>query len=124
MAQDLSRRERQAMDIVYAKGSVRAADVQAELPDKPSYSATRVLMQRLHKKGLLKYQTDGPRYVYSATTPRSDAGRTALRRLVRTFFDGSKVRTMTALLGSTEDLSDEELDELERLIEKARSKKR
>ena len=112
------------MDIVYAKGKASAAEVQAELPGQPTYSATRVLMQRLHKKGLLKHEMDGPRYIYSPTTPRSDAGRRALRKLVKTFFDGSRVQTMTALLGSTEKLSDAELDELERLVEKARQRKR
>ena len=124
MASELSRRERQAMDVIYARGKASAADVQAELPGEPTYSATRVLLQRLQKKGLLKIEMDGPRYIYSPTTPRSDAGRSALRRLVTTFFGGSSVQTVSALLGSADKVTDEELDELERLIEAARAKKK
>ena len=60
--QDLSRRERQVMDIVYANDLVDVAYVQAQLPDSPSYSAARMLMQLLHKKGLLTFVMDGPKY--------------------------------------------------------------
>ena len=123
MAKELSRRERQVMDIVYARGKASAAEVQEDLPDQPTYSATRVLLQRLAKQGLLDFETDGPRYIYFPTTPKADAGRSALRRLVQTFFGGSRIRTMTALLGSGERLSDEELDELQHLIEQTRRRK-
>ncbi len=121
---ELTRRERQVMDIVYARGRVSAADVQAALPDEPSYSATRMLLQRLAKKGLLTHETEGARYMYLPATPRSAAGNAAWSRLVSTFFGGSMGSAFSALLGeSTETLSDEELDALERLVAEARKKR-
>ncbi|MCZ6640596.1 MAG: BlaI/MecI/CopY family transcriptional regulator [Gammaproteobacteria bacterium] len=121
----LSRRERQVMDIVYANGRVSVADVQAVLPDKPSYSATRMLMRRLEKKNLVKFAMEGPRYVYSASTPRGAAGKAALTRLVRTFFDGSAAAAFSSLLGtSSEKLSDDELDELQKLVAQAKERRK
>ncbi len=121
----LSRRERQVMDIVYARGRVSAADVQAELPDGPSYSATRMLLQRLQKKGLLSFETDGPRYIYTPSTPRTTAVKAAWQRLVQTFFGGSTVSAFSALLGaSSESLTDEELDALEAEIARAKERRR
>lgn len=111
------------MDVVYAFGAVSVAEVQAELPDKPTYSATRMLLQRLHKKGLVQHRMDGPRYIYSPATPRTSAARAAWSRLVKTFFGGSSASAFSALIGaSSERLTDEELDELEKLVarEKAR----
>jgi predicted transcriptional regulator len=122
-ASELSRRERQAMDVVFARGRVSVADVQAALPGHPTYSATRVLMRRLYDKKLVTYVMDGPRYIYSAVTPREKAGKDALARLVRTFFDGSTANTFNALLGITsETLTKEELDELEELVAKAKAR--
>jgi len=122
--QELSRRERQAMDIIYAREKVSVNDVKALLPDAPTYSATRVLLQRLYKKGLLRYVIDGTRYIYFARTPRDTAGKDAIAKLVRTYFDGSTASAFSALLGvSSDSLSVESLDELERLIAEARSKK-
>lgn len=122
---ELSKRERQVMDIVYANGSVSVSDVQSYLPDEPTYSATRMLMQRLQKKELLTFVMDGPKYIYSASAPRQTAGRAALAKLMNTFFDGSKTNTFNALLGiSSETLSDEELDELEQVIAKAKEKRK
>ncbi len=121
----LSRRERQVMDIVYANGRVSVADVQIALPDEPSYSATRMLMRRLHKKGLVKFAMEGPKYVYSASTPRRAAGKAALTRLVKTFFDGSTAAAFSSLLGtSSEKLSDHELDELRKLVAQAKERRR
>ncbi len=121
----LSRRERQVMDIVYANGRVSVADVQAELPDKPSYSATRELMRRLYKKRLVNFTMVGPKYVYSASTPRGTAGKAALVRLVKTFFDGSTAAAFSTLLGtSSEELSDDELDELQKLIEQTMERRK
>jgi len=122
--QELPRRERQVMDIVYAGGKVSASDVQAQLPDHPTYSATRMLMQRLHKKGLVQVEMDGPRYIYSPSTPRFTAGKAAFARLVKTFFDGSRVNAFNALLGaSSDELTDAELAELERLVANAKAKR-
>ena len=123
--QKLSRRERQVMDIVYAKGRVSAADLQAELPDEPSYSATRMLLQRLQKKGLLSFETDGPRYIYKASTPKITAVKSAWNRLVQTFFAGSTVNAFSALLGaSSESMTDEEFEALEAEIARAKEQRR
>ena len=112
------------MDIVYACGKVSVSDVKAQLPDKPTYSATRVLLQRLYKKGLLRYVIEGTKYIYFARTPRDAAGKDAIANLVNTYFDGSTTHAFSALLGiSSEALSSESLDELEKLIADARRKK-
>jgi predicted transcriptional regulator len=117
----LSRRERQIMDVIYRLGSAAVADVQAEIPDPPSYSSVRALMRVLTEKGELSYETDGPRYVYRATTPHEEARTSALERVLATFFDDSPTRAMAALMDlSGDELTDEELDRLESLIRKAR----
>jgi BlaI family transcriptional regulator, penicillinase repressor len=117
----LTRRERQIMDVVYRLGSATVAEVQAEIPDPPSYSSVRTLMRVLTEKGELTYETDGPRYVYRATTPREEARASALERVLSTFFDGSASQAMAALMDlSGDELSDEELDRLEKMIENAR----
>ena len=124
-ATDLTRRERQVMDIVYARGRVSVADVQADLADNPTYSATRMLMQRLHKRGLITFDMDGARYIYSATTPRTSAGEAAWSRLVKTFFDGSNAAALSTLLGaSSDELSDAQLAELEDLVARAKARKK
>jgi|TARA_Y100000310_G_C20692299_1_gene823145 predicted transcriptional regulator len=122
---ELTRRESQAMDVVYANKEVTVAEVQSVLPGEPSYSAVRAVMSRLAEKGLLTYKEKGPKYVYSATTPHQSAGRAALTHLVDTFFGGSTANTFGALLGtSSEPLPDDELDEIERMINEARARKR
>ncbi|HEU4618192.1 MAG TPA: BlaI/MecI/CopY family transcriptional regulator [Gammaproteobacteria bacterium] len=119
----LSRRERQVMDAVYALGEATAKDVQQRLPDPPSYSAVRAVLTRLVDQGHLKYREAGPRYVYTAAAGRKRVGQAALRKLVDTFFEGSPLRTMNALLGlSADELTKEELDELAKAIEQAREK--
>ena len=117
----LTRRERQIMDAVYRLGSATVAEVRAEIPDPPSYSSVRALMGVLTDKGELTYAEDGPRYVYSPTTPREEAQTSALERVLSTFFDGSPTRAMAALMDlSAAGMTDEELDRLERLIQEAR----
>lgn len=117
----LSRRERQIMDILYQLGSATAAEVQARLPDAPGYSAVRALLRILVDKGHLKHAYDGPRYVYAPIVSRPLAQKSALRQMVRTFFDGSPSQAVAALLDmSARDLSDEELDRLARIVEQAR----
>jgi predicted transcriptional regulator len=121
----LSRRERQIMDIVYARGEASAADVRDALPDPPSYSAVRALLAILVEKGHLKHRTEGGRYIYTATRRRTQAGRSALRRVLDTFFEGSLEKAVAALLqGSDANLSQEELQRLGRLIEEARKEGR
>lgn len=110
----LSRRERQIMEIVYELGRATAAAVQERMTDPPSYSAVRTMLRILEDKGHLRHETDGPRYVFLPTVPRAQAGQTALKRLVDTFFDGSAEGAVAALLEADE--MDE--DALERLIER------
>lgn len=118
---ELSRRERQIIDILYAQGRATAAEVQAALPDPPSYSAVRALLRILEDKGHIRHDQDGPRYVYLPTVARDSAKRSAMRHMLRTFFDGSAEQAISALLDdSSTRLSDAELDRLARLIEQAR----
>ncbi len=123
-ASSLSRRERQIMDIVYEKGRAAAADVQAALPDPPSYSSVRTLLGILETKGHLKHIKDGPRYVYLPTRPRANAAKTALRQVMQTFFGGSVEQTVATLLSVSETpLSAEESARLSALIENAKEEK-
>ena len=109
------------MEIVYARGSATAAEVLESLPDPPSYSAVRAMMRILEEKGHLTHQHDGPRYVYSPVVPRTAARQSALRQLVKTFFDGSATQAVAALLDMSESrLSASEADELAALIDKAK----
>ena len=116
---NLPRREQEALDIVYALGNATVRDVQAALPDEPSYSATRMLLQRLHKKSLLEVERDGAKYLYHPRTPKLAAGRVALQRLLKTFFDGSPATALSSLLDD-ESISADEMAELEALIAKAK----
>jgi predicted transcriptional regulator len=120
--QDLSRRERQILDILYRQGQATAAEVQNALPEPPSYSAVRALLRILEEKGHVRHQQDGPRYVYLPTVALENAKRSALRHMLRTFFDGSAEQAISALLDdASARLSPEELDRLARLIEDARN---
>jgi predicted transcriptional regulator len=119
----LSRRERQIMDVIYARGQATAAEVAAALPDPPSYSAVRALLRILEQKGHLRHQEDGPRYVFLPTVSRDRARKSALRNLVRTFFDGSPAQAAAALIDQAE-LSDEDMARLAELIDKARKEGR
>jgi BlaI family transcriptional regulator, penicillinase repressor len=121
----LSRRERQVMDIVYARGQAAVSDVMSAMDDPPSYSAVRALMGVLVRKGHLKHRQDGLRYVYSATRPRKLAARSALQRTVRTFFDGSAEQAVAALIDMAAlETNPEQLQRLAELIEQARHRGR
>jgi len=118
---DLSRRERQILDILYERGQATAAEVQTALPEPPSYSAVRALLRILEEKGHVSHQQDGPRYVYLPTVARDNAQRSALHHMLKTFFDGSAEQAISALLDeSSSKLSSAELDRLARLIDTAR----
>jgi predicted transcriptional regulator len=119
LSDQLSRRERQIMDVIYARGQATAAEVTAAIPDPPSYSAVRALLRILEQKGHVRHQEDGPRYVFLPTVPRDRARRSAMRNLVRTFFDGSAAQAAAALIDHGK-LSDDEFDRLAAAIEKAR----
>ena len=115
----LSRRERQILDILYAKGTATAAEVQKALPDPPSYSAVRALLRILEEKGHARHEPQGTRYVYLPMVPRERARDSALSRIVKTFFEGSAAQAAAALVDSGS-LSDDELAKLSSLIERAR----
>ena len=115
-----SRRERQIMDVVYARGEATAAEIHERLPDAPTYTAVRGLLRVLVVKGHLAVASDGPRYVYRPTTSRAVAGASVLTHVVRTFFDGSAATAMAALFGSKElRLSSAEIERLRKLVEQA-----
>ena len=121
----LSRRERQIMDVVYRLGKATVSDVLDRLPDPPSYSAVRALMRILEEKGHLSHEQDGPRYVYLPTVPRDAAQASALSHMVRTFFGGSAEAAVAALLDLPEHgMSEGELSRLSRLIDEARGQGR
>ena len=117
----LSRRERQIMDVIYRLGRATAAEVLERLPNPPSYSAVRAMLRVLEEKGHVRHEQDGQRYVYLPTVAREKARKSALAHLVKTFFDGSVERAVTALLDSGGRLTDDEYDRLARLIKRARS---
>ena len=118
---NLSRRERQIMDIIYRQGSASVAEVLNNLPDPPSYSAIRALLSILENKGHLKHKRDAARYIYIPTQPRHNAGKSALKRVLQTFYDNSVEKTVAALLDiSDSEFSDEELDRLAQLIDQVR----
>jgi len=121
----LSRRERQIMQIVYELGRATAADVRERMPDPPSYSAVRAMLRILEDKGHIRHEQDGPRYVFLPTVPREQASENALRRLLRTFFDGSPEGAMAALLNLEGDhLDDEALRRIAQRIDEARREDR
>jgi len=117
----LSRRERQIMDVLYRRGRATAAEVMAELPGEPNYSAVRTQLRVLEEKGHVLHDEEGPRYVYAPAVPRHAARKSALKHLVETFFDGSAEQVVAAVLGGEASrLSDEDLERISELIEKAR----
>jgi predicted transcriptional regulator len=121
----LSRRERQIMDIIYGQGQATAAEVMERLPDPPGYSAVRAMLRLLEEKGYVKHEQDGMRYIYLPTLSREKARQSALKQLVQTFFDGSTEEAVAAILDmSRSKLSDNDLDRLSDLIEKARKEGR
>jgi len=124
-SQHLSRRERQIMDIIYARGEAAAAEVHEALPDPPSYSAVRTLLRILEEKGHLKHREDGPRYIFLPTETRAKASKSALKRVVQTFFDGSLSNAVAALVDAEGGkLSAEELQRIEAIIAAAKKKTR
>jgi predicted transcriptional regulator len=117
----LARRERQIMDILFRRGRATAAEVMEDLPGEPSYSTVRTQLRVLEDKGHVRHEQDGLRFVYMPAVPRHAARRSALRHLVDTFFDGSPEKAVAALLGGEgSKLTDEQLDRIAMMIDKAR----
>ena len=122
---ELSRRERQIMDVLHAKSQATAAEVLAALPSPPGYSAVRALLRILEEKGHVRHRRHGARYVYVPRMSPEIARRSALKRVVSTFFQGSVAQAMAALLETADtELSDTELTRLQQLIKKARTEGR
>ena len=118
---NLSRRERQIMNIIYENGRCTAAEVLEAMPDPPSYSAVRAMLRVLEEKGHLRHKQDGPRYVFMPTVSRSKARQSALKQVLKTFFDGSTENAVAALLDlEAGKLPSEELDRIEEMIKLAK----
>lgn len=121
----LSRREREMMNIIFTKGRATATEVMDSMKDAPSYSAVRATLRVLEQKGHLKHQHDGTRYVYAPTVNREKARQSALDQLLRTFFDGSAANVVATLIERERDnMTDDELVQLSRLIDDARQEGR
>jgi predicted transcriptional regulator len=119
----LSRREREILDVIFAiGGEASAEEIREKLSDPPSYSAVRAMLAKLEAKGAVKHKEKGLRYVYSPTMPRKTARKSALRRLVDVFFEGSKEQVVTALLDE-EKWSEDELDALAKQIAERRKER-
>lgn len=122
-ADQLSRRERQIMDILYRLGQASTKEVMANMEDAPGYSSVRTLLGKLVEKGHAGYQESGLKYVYHPLVARDKASRSALGNVVKTFFDDSPYLAVNSLLDmSMHDLSDDELDELNQLIQSRKNK--
>lgn len=118
----LSRRERQIMDIIYRLGKASAKDVQENLPDPPSYSSVRALLVTLEKKGMVKHGKESRRYIYTPAITEKKARQSAIKRLVSTFFEGKPQNLVAALLDeSDQNLTKEQIDDIRKLVD-AKSK--
>ena len=110
------------MDVLYQEGSATAALVMDSIPDAPGYSAVRALMRILEEKGHIKHEKVGPRYVYSPVLSREKAKKTAMKHTLSTFFHGSVSQAVSALLDvSADDLSDEDMERLQAMIDAKRN---
>jgi BlaI family transcriptional regulator, penicillinase repressor len=123
LSHQLSRRERQIMDVLYRLGSGTVNEVLDALPDPPSYSAVRAQLRILEEKGHLRHEEEGPRYVYYPTAEREEVRRSMLGHVVKHFFGGSTEAAVSALLELEDrELPEAELDRLARLIERVRER--
>jgi predicted transcriptional regulator len=116
-----SRREREIMDALYKLGRASAAQILEQIADPPTYTAIRTLLTILEKKGHVRHLSDGTRYIYEPLVAREQMGRRAIDSLLKTFFDDSIERAVTALLTRKDaEISHDELERLSQLIEKAK----
>ena len=121
----LSRRERQIMDVLHARGEAGASEVLEALPDPPGYSAVRALLRILEDKGHITHRDDGGRYIYRPQVSHKAASRSALKRVVATFFEGSVAQAMAALLETADtEIPEPEVRRLRQIIDKARKEGR
>ena len=117
---NLSRREREIMDVLHRRRQASAAEIMAELEGTPSNATVRTLLRILVDKGHARFERDGKSYIYSPAADSGQTGAAMMRHVVTTFFDGSPAKAMAALLGEERELSDTQLDRLEALISEAR----
>ncbi len=118
---NLSRRERQMMDILYQRGRATAQEIMEAMPDPPTYSAVRAKLRVLEEKGHVRHQEEALRYVYLPVVARESARKSALRHMVTTFFAGSVQDTVAALLDlSASKLTGADLDRIANMIEQAK----
>ena len=123
-SEQLTRREREIMNALFARANrASAEEIREQLTNPPGYSAVRAMLVRLEKKGYVRHQEEGLRYIYSATTSPAAASRVALRQYLRIFFGGSLGQMMTALLRQ-EQWTDAELDTLRAEIERVRKERK
>lgn len=122
MIDSLPRREREIFEILCSAGEATAADVRAAMADPPSYSAVRTLLARLESRGLIKHRTVDQAYVYKSVQQVAKVRESAMKQMVRTFFDGSAASAATALLGLTKSLSPDEAAALRRAIDEAKER--
>ena len=121
----LSRREREIMDILYRRGCATVGEVMDGLSGDPAYSTVRAQLRVLEEKGHVRHEERRLRYLYIPAIPRHSAGKSALKHLVDTFFDGSSAKVVAALLGGeAARLSDDDLDRIAKLVKNARSESR
>ena len=117
----LSRRERQVMDILHRRAGATVAEIMADLPDPPTYSAVRSVLRILGEKDLITHKEDGPRYVYYPATDTERAREDMLAHVVSTYFAGSPEQAVTALLRMSDvDIPDAEIERLRNTIRRAR----
>ena len=123
MIDSLPRREREIFEILCSAGEATAAEIRQAMDDPPSYSAVRTMLGRLAAKGMVKHRTVDQAYVYKSVPQAAKVRESALKQVVKTFFDGSAVSAATALLGLTKTLDPKELDALQRAIDEAKERR-
>ena len=122
MIAGLPRREREIFEIVCSAGEATAAEVRSAMSDAPSHSAVRTLLARLEAKGLLRHRVADLAYVYKSVPQAAKVRESALRQMVKTFFDGSAANAATALLGLSKSLQPAELEKLQQAIDEAKAR--
>jgi BlaI family transcriptional regulator, penicillinase repressor len=122
MIDSLPRREREIFELLCSAGEATAAEIRAAMKDPPSYSAVRTLLSRLEARGVVRHRVADQAYVYASVPQPAKVRETAMKAMVRTFFDGSAASAATALLGLTKSLSRDEIDALQRAIDDAKER--
>ncbi|MCB0279340.1 MAG: BlaI/MecI/CopY family transcriptional regulator [Calditrichaeota bacterium] len=119
----LSKREQQIMDIIYEQGECSANEIHKSLPDPPSYSAVRAMLKILEDKKIVRHKQDGLKYVYYPAVSREKAKKSALKNVLKTFFDGSAENAVAALLDMNKsDMKEEDFDRMSDLIKNAKNR--